>query len=217
MNVVFRKGTVRCSMKIKIPYRSSRIWQGIAYGISATVLLLMIIVLFRSGNPAAAGCATLSLLFFLFPLWMFINIIVRFVRNTGCFSITPDGLENISHPLSIGAIGLPVTIRLFPWSCIESFRIDRTAGGDRLVLMPKDQAEFPKGYSPFVISLLEREQNRGVCGFTFDSRSADADPEQLLRLLQKELDAYRRRDYPAGWPVPPEGSVNTDKTAENDF
>ncbi len=192
-------------MKITIPYRRSRIGQTIGYALSSAFLLAVIVFLFRIGTAASVGCAMISLLFFLFPFWMTIHTIWRAAAKTGCFSITSDGIENISHPLSIGCFSFPLTIRLIPWSCIDSFRIDRSAGGERLLLMAKDIAEFPKGYSPLMRMLLERDQNRGICGFSLDSRSADADPQELLRLLQRELENFRRRDYPSGWPeaIPP--------------
>lgn len=208
-------------MKITIPYRRSYIVHGIVYGISAAVLLAAAIFLFRIGTPAAAGCALISLLLLLFPLWMFLNMVIRLALKTGCFSITSDGLEDISYPFSIGCFKFPVTIRLIPWSCIDSFRIDRAAGGNRLLLIAKDQAEFPRDYSPFVRSLLEREQNKCIYGLQFDSQTAAMDSEELFHLLQQNLSDYRRRGYPAGWPeaVPPvaQEQQKTDNPLGSDF
>lgn len=192
-------------MKITIPYRRGRIAQCIGYVLSAAFLLALITVFFRIGTAAAVSCALVTILFSVFPCWMAVHTVSRAIRKTGCFSITSDGVENIAHPLSVGCFHFPLTIRLIPWSCIDSFRIDRAAGGERLLLITKDISEFPKGYSPLVRALLERDQNRSVCGFSLDSRSAGADPQELLRLLQRELESFRRRDYPAGWPeaIPP--------------
>ena len=190
-------------MKITIPYRRGRAGQAIMFGLGALVLVLTAVFLLRTGSPAAGGCALITLIFAAFPLWSSVSFLVRVIRRTGCFSVTSDGLENLQHLISLGCFSFPVTIRLIPWSCIDSFRIDRASGGEKVVLIAKDPAEFPKGYSPFVRSLLERDQNRGICGFSFDVRSADRGQKELFDLLQRELDAFRRRDYPAGWPETP--------------
>lgn len=201
-------------MKITIPYRRGRTVQSICYALSSAFLLAVTIVLLRIGTAASLGCAAASLFLFLFPCWTTVQAVWRAAAKTGCFSITSDGLENVSHPFSVGCFSFPLTIRLIPWSCIDSFRIDRSAGGERLLLMAKDIAEFPKGYSPLMRMLLEREQNRGVCGFSIDSRFADASPQELFRLLQQELESFRRRDYPSGWPeaVPPIAPESSEKS-----
>lgn len=190
-------------MNITIPYRRSHGARIAGYILSAAFLAAVTAFLFRIGTPASLGCAIFSLLLLLLPLWLTVQSLCRAALKTGCFSVTSDGLENIVHLLLVGCFRVPVTVRLIPWSCIDSFRIDRTAGGESLTVMTKDVAEFPKGYSPFVRALLEREQNRCVCGLSVDTRFAAADPQELLRMLQLELEAFRRRGFPADRPGAP--------------
>ena len=192
-------------MKITIPYRRmSRLLEGGGCALCALLLLTAAVHLLREGIPAGVLCAMIALVCFIFVFSLALQAALRAIFRTGCFSITSDGLENLVHPLTAGPFRYPVNVRLVPWSCIDSFRIDRSSGGDRIMLIPKDEADFPKGYSRFARWLLEREHSSGDFGFYFDSRRAAVDPEALLRLLQKELAAYRGSTYPAGWPEPGE-------------
>ena len=179
-------------MKITIPYRRGR-----RLLFAACHLAIFLITLHTAWRAFWFGGASLALLFPCLVVlavsgYFLFHIISRFFRKTGCFSITADGIENAACVCLCWIVRLPVAVRLIPWGCIREFKLDFGGNAQKVLLIPKEEDAFPKGYPNAALSIFRREMDAGRPGVDFGSAGAAYDPKELYRLLSEKLEEYSR-------------------------